>query len=79
MLDGMDRPNRLGLLDRQTNLAENPDIGQMINHLMTERQSKRHLDLKINVNQSLFAINNIDIHKCTVNKMVRDSCMIANK
>ena len=32
MLDGMDRPSRLGLLDRQTNLAENPDIGQMINH-----------------------------------------------
>ena len=46
---------------------------------MPKRQSRRHLHPKINVNQSLHAISNIDKHKCRVNDMVRDSCMTTKK
>ena len=46
---------------------------------MPERQSRWHLHPKINVNQSLHTISDIDKRKCTVNNMVRDFCMTTNK
>ena len=46
---------------------------------MSEQQSRQYLHPKINVNQSLHAISGIDKRKCTINNMVWDSCVIANK
>ena len=46
---------------------------------MLERQSRRHLHPKINVNQLLHTISDVDKHKCIIHDMVRDSCITANK
>ena len=81
MPNGMGRPSRLGLPDRQTNLVGNsrPILDRWLIHSMLEWQPRWYLYPKNKCQLVLHAIKNIDKRKCIVNDMVQDSYTTAKK